>query len=123
MATNPTITLPTINMGANPLLPAGPGTTTPRTPFFNPTPISRGQYMSGPVDFYSQTLDTTGVGVTSTPGLDDDDDDDKDKSTEESEGQDDNTPSVLEYTLGEGLTNQFAVTNYGVDDIMITLTT
>ena len=73
MATNPTITLPRINMGVNPLLPAGTGTTTPRTPFFNPTPISRGQYMSGPVDFYSQTLDTTGVGVTSTPGLDEED--------------------------------------------------
>jgi|TARA_Y100000289_G_scaffold20294_1_gene19552 hypothetical protein len=117
MATNPTITLPTINMGANPLLPVGPGTTTPRTPFFNPTPISRGQYMSGPVDFYSQTLDTTGIGVTSTPGLDgDDDDDDKDKSTQ-SEGQDDNTPSVLETSFGGGLTNLNEVINFGVDDI------
>ena len=115
MATNPTITLPRINMGVNPLLPAGTGTTTPRTPFFNPTPISRGQYMSGPVDFYSQTLDTTGVGVTSTPGLDEDED--KDKSTEESEGQGDQPPSVLEYTLGEGLSNTFGVVNYGLDDI------
>ena len=119
MATNPTITLPTINMGANPLLPAGPGTTTPRTPFFNPTPISRGQYMSGPVDFYSQTLDTTGIGVTSTPGLDEEDKEEESGTSNLSgpDGQGDNPPSILETSFGGGLKNLNEVVNFGVQDI------
>ena len=73
--------------------------------------------MSGPVDFYSQTLDTTGIGVTSTPGLDEEDEEDKDKSTEESEGQDDNPPSILETSFGGGLKNLNEVVNFGVNDI------
>ena len=53
------------------------GQTNQNTPFFNPDPISQQDYLSGPVDFYSQSLgQSTGIQVT-------DPDDDKDKEKEE----------------------------------------
>jgi len=138
MATNPTITLPKINMGANSLPPVGPLTTTtsttsttstpPRVPFFNPTPISKKQYMSGPVDFYSQTLDTTGVGVVDAPDLDEDEDEDgvEAKRTDHDirggddpfgGGDQDDNQLALSYSMGKGYTNKYELTSFGVDDI------
>ena len=53
------------------------GQTNQNTPFFNPDPISQQDYLSGPVDFYSQSLgQSTGIQVT-------DPDDDEDKKEKE----------------------------------------
>ena len=112
MATNPSVTLPTINMGAG--IPAGQ----PRTPFFNPTVISKQQYLSGPVDFYSQTLDTTGVGVTGAPSLDEDET--KKDTTQlgsEDRGDADDNLNALTYSFSEGTKPAYEVTSYGLSDI------
>ena len=73
--------------------------------------------MSGGVDFYSQALDTTGIGVVRTPGLEDDDDDRDESNLSGQDGQDDNPPSVLETSFGGGLKNLNEVVNFGVNDI------
>ena len=71
MATNPTTTLPKLNIGSQPTL--NMSGTPDYTSFFNPESISEQQYLGSGVDFYTQTL---GTGIQSTVA-------DEDKSEEE----------------------------------------
>jgi hypothetical protein len=61
MATNPTTTLPKLNIGSQPTL--NMSGTPDYTSFFNPESISEQQYLGSGVDFYTQTL---GTGIKST---------------------------------------------------------
>jgi len=112
MATNP-VSLPTINMGTR--KPS-------RNPFFEPTVISTGEYFSGPVDFYSQTL---GTGIQSTVGDEDESEEDQTEDTSpnlfEPIGGDggDQYQSALQHTLGSGLQPTYDVTSYGVNDLKV----
>ena len=71
MATNPTTTLPKLNIGSQPTL--NMSGTPNYTSFFSPESISEQQYLGSGVDFYTQTL---GTGIQSTVT-------DEDKSEEE----------------------------------------
>ena len=125
MATNPTVTLPTVKL---PTIDMGPGIPAgqPRTPFFNPEVITKKQYQSGPVDFYSQTLDTTGVGVVDAPDLGEDEDEINKKRTDHDirggddpfgGGDQDDNQLALSYSMGKGYTNKYELTSFDVDDI------
>ena len=88
MATDPTIGLPKLDIGAQPTLNMSGGTN--YTSFFNPESISEQQYLTGGVDFYTQTL---GTGIKSTVT-------DEDKSEEEE--KEDIGPNIFKPIGGEG---------------------
>ena len=88
MATDPTIGLPRLDIGAQPTLDMSGGTN--YTSFFNPESISEQQYLTGGVDFYTQTL---GTGIQSTVM-------DEDKSEEEV--KEDTGPNIFKPIGGDG---------------------
>ena len=88
MATDPTIGLPRLDIGAQPTVDMTGGTN--YTSFFNPEGISEQQYLSGGVDFYTQTL---GTGIQSTVM-------DEDKSEEEV--KEDTGPDIFKPIGGDG---------------------
>jgi len=88
MATDPTIGLPRLDIGAQPTVDMTGGTN--YTSFFNPESISEQQYLSGGVDFYTQTL---GTGIQSTVM-------DEDKSEEEV--KQDTGPDIFKPIGGDG---------------------
>ena len=88
MATDPTIGLPKLDIGAQPTLDMSGGTN--YTSFFNPESISEQQYLTGGVDFYTQTL---GTGIQSTVM-------DEDKSGEEV--KEDTGPDIFKPIGGDG---------------------
>lgn len=88
MATDPTIGLPRLDIGAQPTVDMTGGTN--YTSFFNPESISEQQYLSGGVDFYTQTL---GTGIQSTVM-------DEDKSEEEV--KEETGPDIFKPIGGDG---------------------
>ena len=88
MATNPTTTLPKLNIGSQPTL--NMSGTPDYTSFFSPETISEQQYLTGGVDFYTQTL---GTGIKSTVT-------DEDKSGEEV--KEDTGPDIFKPIGGDG---------------------
>ena len=88
MATNPTTTLPKLNIGSQPTL--NMSGTPDYTSFFSPETISEQQYLTGGVDFYTQTL---GTGIQSTVT-------DEDKSEEET--KEDTGPDIFKPIGGDG---------------------
>ena len=88
MATNPTTTLPKLNIGSQPTL--NMSGTPDYTSFFSPETISEQQYLTGGVDFYTQTL---GTGIQSTVT-------DEDKSEEET--KEDTGPNIFKPIGGDG---------------------
>ena len=88
MATDPTIGLPRLNIGAQPTL--NMSGTPDYTSFFSPETISEQQYLTGGVDFYTQTL---GTGIQSTLP-------DEDESEEEVE--EDTGPNIFKPIGGDG---------------------
>ena len=88
MATDPTIGLPRLDIGAQPTVDMTGGTN--YTSFFSPESISEQQYLSGGVDFYTQTL---GTGIQSTVM-------DEDKSEEEVKGE--TGPDIFKPIGGDG---------------------
>jgi hypothetical protein len=96
------------------------GQTTQNTPFFNPDIISQQEYLSGPVDFYQQSLgQSTGIQTT-------DPDDDKDEDKEEittpnifapiGAGQDGKEDLVMS-SLAMGLEDPGSFKSFGVNDV------
>ena len=96
------------------------GTTNQNTPFYNPDTISQQDYLSGPVDFYSQSLgQSTGIQTT-------DPDDDKDEDKEEittpnifapiGAGQDGKEDLVMS-SLAMGLEDPGSFKSFGVADV------
>jgi len=96
------------------------GQTTQNTPFFNPDPISQQDYLSGPVDFYSQSLgQSTGIQTTDS---DDDKDEDKEEITTPNifapvgAGQDGKEDLVMS-SLAMGLEDPGSFKSFGVADV------
>lgn len=102
------------------------GQTTQNTPFFNPDPISTQDYLSGPVDFYSQSLgQATGIQVTD-PNADDKDEKEEDTAPNifapigaDDRGRED--MSTLSVGLQKGLETNPEETfkSFGVSDVNV----
>lgn len=96
------------------------GTGGSTTPFYNPDVITPEQYLSGPADFYTQTL---GTGIQSTVGDEDESEEDQTEDTSpnifEPIGGGNEQKTALQHTLGSGLQPTYDVTMYGVNDLNV----
>ena len=107
MATNPTTTLPRLNIGTQSTINMTGGTD--YTSMFQPETISEQQYLTGGVDFYTQTL---GTGIQSTVSDEDESQDEVEKDTGPniftpigSDGPEDVGKTALQNALKGGLDN------------------
>ena len=107
MISNPTTTLPRLNIGTQSTINMTGGTD--YTSMFQPETITEEQYISGGVDFYTQTL---GTGIQSTVSNEDESKDDIEKETGPNifkpigaDGPQDIGRTALQNALKGGLTN------------------